>query len=218
MSCDTFTTLAVARASWSSRCAPTRTVHPCSSPCCTAKPATWTRRFGISTLRSQAAIRRSCIWPWHRNGTRCAAIYVLTSASQAWPSTPPLNACSASWARPLSCGQRDDRAGALPLLRAASHPQSMNEWSTRSDGRARLAHRKSQHAGHDTGRIRFTAGECEQSRGRLPQCERDPSRGHPHAAGRIEVTEPRPASNDYRQARPRSCRSGSRSPSSARLP
>ena len=39
-SCDAFTTLAVALVWWSSRFVPTRTVHPSSSRCFTAKPAT----------------------------------------------------------------------------------------------------------------------------------------------------------------------------------
>ena len=44
------------------------------------------------------------------------------------------------------------------------------------------------------------------------------SRGHPHAAGRIQVTELRQASNDSRPASPESGCSGSQSSSRARLP
>jgi hypothetical protein len=47
-------------------------------------------RFAISTLRSHAAIRRSCISPSHRNGMHCAPMCVFASASKAWDSPLPL--------------------------------------------------------------------------------------------------------------------------------
>ena len=80
----------------SSRSARTRTAHPCSWQCFKAKPATWTRRFGISTPRSHSAIRRSSISPLQRNRTAYAPMDALVNGFKRWDSPPRLIVRSAS--------------------------------------------------------------------------------------------------------------------------